>query len=136
MPLPKSLSMTVLLVDDSATLRMEARRALEIAGFDIVEACDGLDALEKLPAQAISLIVCDINMPRMSGIEFVETLAKAGGPRPPILMLTTDGDPALVRRAKACGARGWMIKPFKAELLVAAARKITGAGAVAVAAAA
>ncbi|HSO38586.1 MAG TPA: response regulator [Labilithrix sp.] len=121
--------MTVLLIDDSSSIRLQARRALEIAGFEVVEACDGLDAFEKLPAQKISLIVCDVNMPRMGGIEFIEKLAKAGGALPPILVLTTDGDPALVRRAKACGARGWMIKPFKVELLVAAARKITAVAA-------
>jgi two-component system, chemotaxis family, chemotaxis protein CheY len=126
---PKPAAPTVLLIDDSKTLRLQAKRALEIAGFEIVEANDGVEALEKLPAQKFCLVVCDVNMPRMGGIEFLETVTRNGGVLPPTLMLTTDGDPALVRRAKACGARGWMIKPFKVELLVAAARKITAVAA-------
>jgi two-component system chemotaxis response regulator CheY len=116
-----------MLIDDSATVRLQARRALSAAGFGIIEATDGLDALEKLDAaDAVSLIVCDVNMPRMSGIEFVENLSRRQGARPPVIMLTTEGHPDLVQSAKACGAKGWMVKPFKPELLVAAARKLTG----------
>ena len=101
---------------------------MSAAGFGIIEAMDGIDALEKLETSGeIALIVCDVNMPRMSGIEFVEALSKREGVRPPVIMLTTEGHPDLVKSAKACGARGWMVKPFKPELLVAAAKKITGA---------
>ncbi|HVH46439.1 MAG TPA: response regulator [Labilithrix sp.] len=122
------MSANVMLVDDSATVRLQARRALSAAGFGIIEATDGVDALEKLESAAdIALIVCDVNMPRMSGIEFVENLARRAGPRPPVIMLTTEGHPNLVQSAKACGAKGWMIKPFKPEVLVAAAKKLTGA---------
>ena len=120
---------TVMVVDDSASVRLQASRALESAGYEVVEAIDGLDAFEKLTGGAIvHLVVCDINMPRMSGVELVESLAqRAGGARPPILMLTTEGHPALIQRAKASGAKGWMMKPFKADLLIAAARKLTAA---------
>jgi two-component system, chemotaxis family, chemotaxis protein CheY len=118
---------TIMLIDDSATVRMQASRALTQAGYVIVEATDGLDALQKLRAEnEVAVIVCDVNMPRMNGIELVEALAKDGGVRPPILMLTTEGHPQLVQRAKASGAKGWMVKPFKPELLVAAVRKIAG----------
>lgn len=117
----------ILLVDDSATVRMQAGRALKLAGFEILEAVDGLDALEKLAgAPDVSLVVCDINMPRMSGVEFVEALAAKEGVKPHILMLTTEGHPHLVARARAAGARGWMSKPFKPEMLVATAKKLTG----------
>jgi len=116
-----------MLVDDSATVRLQASKALSAAGFGIIEAIDGIDALEKLAVtDNIALIVCDVNMPRMNGIEFVEALAHTGALPPPVIMLTTEGHPDLVRTAKACGARGWMVKPFKPELLVAAAKKITG----------
>jgi two-component system chemotaxis response regulator CheY len=122
------MTQTVMVVDDSASVRLQASRALVSAGFKIIEAVDGLDALEKLTAGAVvALVVCDINMPRMSGVEFVESLAQQPGPKPPILMLTTEGHPALIQRAKASGAKGWMMKPFKPELLVAAARKLTAA---------
>jgi two-component system, chemotaxis family, chemotaxis protein CheY len=126
------MSATVMLIDDSATVRMQASRALSAAGFGIIEATDGVDALEKLEvalkgsASGVALIVCDVNMPRMSGIEFIENLSRREGVRPPVIMLTTEGHPDLVQSAKACGAKGWMVKPFKPELLVAAARKLTG----------
>ncbi|MBX3234066.1 MAG: response regulator [Labilithrix sp.] len=117
----------MMLIDDSATVRLEAARALSAAGFGVIEACDGIDGLEKLAtSDEVKLIVCDVNMPRMNGIEFVEALSHTGALPPPVIMLTSEGHPDLVRTAKACGARGWMVKPFKPELLVAAARKITG----------
>ena len=122
--------LTILIIDDSATVRIFASRALMPAGFKVVEAVDGLDGLEKLEALGtVALILCDVNMPRMSGIDFLETLAaKEGGrKKPPVIMLTTEGHPELIKRAKACGARGWMMKPFQAEQLVAAARQLTAA---------
>ena len=116
---------TVMLIDDSATVRLQACRALEQAGFSIIEATDGADALTKLEtSEGISLIVCDVNMPKVNGIEFVEKLAQRPGPQPPVIMLTTEGHPELIKRAKAAGAKGWMVKPFRPEILVAAARKI------------
>ena len=119
---------TVMVVDDSATVRIAAARALTSAGYEVIEAFDGQDALEKLAGRpAVALILCDVNMPRMNGVELVEALAKQPGHHPPILMLTTEGHPALIQRAKASGAKGWMMKPFKPELLVAAAHKLTAA---------
>jgi two-component system chemotaxis response regulator CheY len=124
------MSRKVLVVDDSATVRTQASRALTEAGYDVLEAVDGLDGLEKLEAhQEILLVVCDVNMPRMNGVELVEALAKRSAKMPPVIMLTTEGHPQLIQRAKASGAKGWMIKPFKAELLVAAAKKVIAAAA-------
>lgn len=122
------MSVNVMLVDDSAAVRLLARRALSEAGFGIIEACDGVEALEKLQgSDPIAVIFCDVNMPRMNGIELLEELARREGFRPPVVMLTTEGHPQLIKRAKECGAKGWMVKPFKCDQLVAAARKITGA---------
>lgn len=119
---------TVMVVDDSASVRAQASHALVSAGYEVIEAIDGLDALEKLTAGAVvALVICDINMPRMTGVELVESLATRPAPRPPMLMLTTEGNPALIQRAKSSGAKGWMMKPFKADLLIAAARKLTAA---------
>jgi two-component system chemotaxis response regulator CheY len=117
----------ILVVDDSATMRQQVRIALERAGFAITEAVDGQDAAEKIGA-GFDGVVCDVHMPRMTGVEFVEstrTLPAREGV--PILMLTTEGSPGLIRRAKAAGAKGWIVKPFKPEVLVAAVQKLTGA---------
>ena len=108
------------------TLRIQVGRVLRGAGFHVIEAVDGLDALEKLAsATDLALIVCDVNMPRMSGIELLEALKARADTLPPILMLTTEGNPELVRRARASGAKAWMTKPFKPDLLLAAAMKLT-----------
>ncbi len=117
------MNQRVMVVDDSAVVRLQVGRALIDAGFTVVEAVDGLDAIGKLSAGAVSLIVCDINMPRMDGLEFVTWLSTQVS-RPPILMLTTEGHPHLIQRAKEKGAKGWMVKPLKPELLVAAARRL------------
>jgi two-component system chemotaxis response regulator CheY len=113
----------VMVVDDSAPVRQQVGLALREAGFDVVEAVDGQDGVEKLSAQpSICVVVCDVNMPRMNGIEF---LASARG-KCPVLMLTTEGHADLIAQAKSLGAKGWIIKPFKAPLLVAAVQKLAG----------
>lgn len=121
------MSKTILVVDDSATVRQQVRLALEHVGFAVEEAVDGQEALTKL-GPGIAAVVCDINMPRMNGVEFVEEVSKTPALAGlPILMLTTEGAPELIKRAKAAGAKGWMVKPFRADLLTAAIRKLTGA---------
>lgn len=119
----------ILVVDDSATVRQQVGLALTQAGFEILEAVDGLDGAEKLTQMTdISLVICDVNMPRMNGLEMLEKVrAEQTGPMVPVVMLTTEGQPELVERAKKAGAKGWIVKPFKAELLVAAAKKLTAA---------
>ena len=121
---------TILVVDDSPSVRQQVRLALAQAGFDVLEAKDGLDGAEQIEAanDNIAMVICDVNMPRMNGLEMVERV-KGGGQRAalPIIMLTTEGQPALIKRAKAAGAKGWIVKPFKADQLVAAAKKLTAA---------
>ena len=116
---------TVLLVDDSMAARVRARNALVEAGFTVMEAADGVEALEKLAtASEVQLIVCDINMPRMSGVELIEELSRRKQAYPPFLMLTSEGRLDLIQRARELGARGWMFKPFDPHQLVASAKKI------------
>lgn len=114
----------VMVVDDSAPVRQQVGVALKEAGFEVVEAVDGQDGVDKLARDPkIAMVICDINMPRMNGIEFLsETRGKC-----PVLMLTTEGQPELMTKAKALGAKGWIIKPFKVPLLVAAVQKLTAA---------
>jgi two-component system chemotaxis response regulator CheY len=119
------MSKKILIVDDSATMRELVRGALENGGFVVAEAVDGKDALEKITAD-FDGVVCDVRMPRMDGVQFVQEVRK----RPecaaiPILMLTTEGSPELIQRAKAAGAKGWIVKPFKPQQLVAAMQKLT-----------
>jgi two-component system chemotaxis response regulator CheY len=121
-----AMGIKVLVVDDSPTLRGQIARTLSDAYFDVVEASNGVDAVERLAKHPdIEFVVCDVDMPRMNGIEFLEKV-NAGGSRVPILMLTTEGRPQIVQRARALGAKGWIVKPFKPDLLVAAIKKILG----------
>jgi two-component system chemotaxis response regulator CheY len=116
----------VLVVDDSQTVRLVVARALKAAGYEVVEAADGVEALAKLAEfPETALVVCDINMPRMGGIELLEAMQARALPQA-VIMLTTEGQPDLIQRAKVLGAKGWLVKPFKPALLLAAAQKLTG----------
>jgi two-component system chemotaxis response regulator CheY len=111
----------VLVIDDSQVVRLQVSRVLVTAGYSVIEACDGQDALDKVTSHPeLALVLCDINMPRMNGIEFLERLR----PRVPVVMLTTEGQLELRQRAKALGAQGWIKKPFKPEHLVETVRKL------------
>ena len=110
----------VMVVDDSATIRLQVRSALVEAGFDVIEAVDGADAWEKLTTgRAPDILVCDVNMPNMNGIELLEEIhAVSELSSIAIVMLTTEGQPELIRRARRLGAKGWLVKPFRADLLL------------------
>jgi len=117
----------ILIVDDSVTIRQLVRSALAGAGFEVIEAADGVEGLQTIvDSTDIAGVLCDVNMPRMGGLQMLE-LAKAKGKLEslPVVMLTTEGQSALVQQAKALGARGWIVKPFKPEQLVATMRKLT-----------
>ncbi|MES1164241.1 MAG: response regulator [Verrucomicrobiota bacterium] len=118
----------ILIVDDSRTIRQLVGTVLLQAGFLVVEAEDGLQGVSTIDAQRdIDLVICDINMPNMNGIEML-TAVKAN-PRNaalPVVMLTTEGSADLIQQAKRLGAKGWVVKPFKPDQLVAAIRKIAG----------
>jgi two-component system chemotaxis response regulator CheY len=114
----------VLVVDDSMMVRAQVSRVLTEAGFSVTTANDGLDALGKLDADT-RLIVCEVNMPRMNGLEFLEELRVARKNHVPFVMLTTEDQLEMVARAKAMGANSWLVKPLEPELLVSTARKLT-----------
>ena len=114
----------VIVIDDSRVARQQASCVLETAGYLVVEAVDGRDGLEKIAAHPdANLVLCDVNMPKLSGLD---VLAQVGSPRPAFLMVTTEGQPELVQQAKQRGAKGWIIKPYKPELLLAAVRRLAG----------
>ena len=119
------MSKKVLVVDDSATVRQQVGSALSRAGFTVIEAVDGVDGAALIASTAdLALVICDVNMPRMNGLEMIEAVRTRSTVAVPIIMLTTEGDPTLVARAKQSGVKGWIVKPFKPELLVAAAKKL------------
>lgn len=119
----------VIVVDDSKSIRQAVSLVLLEAGYQVVEAADGEEGLKKIRAFLdTALVVCDINMPNMDGITMVETLHKEGlTATMPVVMLTTEAEASLVSRAKAAGAKGWIIKPFKPELFLMTVRKLAGA---------
>jgi two-component system, chemotaxis family, chemotaxis protein CheY len=118
----------ILVVDDSVAIRQQVGIALRQAGYAVIEAEDGEQGLEQLAKESgFSLIICDVNMPRMNGLEMLETLKRnPAHALLPVVMLTTEGQPALIDRAKKAGAKGWIVKPFKAELMLSAVRRIAG----------
>lgn len=120
--------MKVLVVEDSGTVRQQVRTALMTGEFDVVEATDGVEGLDRLETAAPSVVICDVSMPRMNGIEMIEKI-QASGRVVPIIMLTADGHPDFVRRARAAGAKGWIVKPFDPAMLAAAVRRLGEASA-------
>ena len=119
------MSAKILVVDDSMMVRNQVSRVLTGSGFTVVAANDGMDGLAKLEPDT-KLVVCDMNMPRMSGLELLEELRVARSNNVPFVMLTTEDQTEMVARAKALGANGWIVKPLKPELLLSAAKKLTG----------
>jgi two-component system chemotaxis response regulator CheY len=115
-------------VDDSPTIRQQVSLLLRSAGYQIVEACDGREGVEAFRAHPeVAMVLCDLNMPNVNGIEFLETVkGEAEKPPVPVVMLTTDGSPELVTRARRAGAKAWIVKPFQTDLLLAAVRRIAG----------
>lgn len=122
------MSKKILVIDDSRTARQKVAAALVDGNYQIVEAIDGQEGLAQLAAHPdAALVICDVNMPVLSGLDFLEKV-RAEQPQSavPIVMLTTEAELELVARAKAAGARGWIVKPFKPHMLLAAVRKLTG----------
>lgn len=116
---------TILIIDDSASLRQVVAITLANAGYEAVEACDGRDALAKLTGQRVHLMICDVNMPNMDGIQFLKALRELAAYRfTPVIMLTTEAGEELKRAGQAAGARAWVVKPFKPEQLLAAVAKL------------
>ncbi|WP_240221439.1 response regulator [Rheinheimera hassiensis] len=119
------MAKTIMIVDDSASLRQVVSIALKGAGYDVIEGCDGKDALSKLTGQKVSLIVSDVNMPNMDGITMVQEIKKLPAYKfTPIIMLTTESSDGKKAAGQAAGAKAWMVKPFKPEQLLMAVSKL------------
>jgi two-component system chemotaxis response regulator CheY len=116
---------TILIVDDSATILMSMSAILKKSGFEVATATDGQDAMAKVGSVRPNLIISDLNMPRMDGMTFLKAVRKAPGQRfTPILMLTTESEPAKRAEAKAAGATGWLVKPVTPEGLLTVIRQV------------
>ncbi|MCE0743763.1 response regulator [Acetobacter sicerae] len=119
---------TIMIVDDSRTMRDMLHRTLEGAGYLVVEAVDGKDGLEtlnRLPAPPAA-IISDINMPNLDGYGFISGVrSQEVMEKTPILVLTTETDPAKKERAKKAGATGWIVKPFAPAILLKAIERVT-----------
>lgn len=118
--------MTILIVDDSPSIRGMVSYTLSEAGYDIVEACDGVEALELAKkTDGVRLVVTDINMPNMDGISLIEELRKLEAYRfIPILTLTTEGSAEKKLAGKKAGATGWIVKPFDPDGLLSTVKKV------------
>ena len=118
---------TILIVDDSVAVRQVVSMALIAAGFTMVQAVDGQEGVTMVDLnRSIDLVISDINMPKLNGIELLEQVkGKPENQALPVLMLTTEGQTSLVKRAKELGAVGWIVKPFKADQLVQTVERLT-----------
>src|SRR4030065_1091540 len=114
------MAKTIMIVDDSASLRAVVGIALKGAGYDVIEACDGKDALTKLNGQKIHLIISDVNMRNMDGITFVKEVKKLPNYKfTPIIMLTTASQEGKKQEGQAAGAKAWVVKPFQPVKMLA-----------------
>jgi two-component system chemotaxis response regulator CheY len=115
----------ILAVDDSATMRQLLKMTLSRSGYEVVEAEDGAKALQKASAAIFDLVLSDINMPVMTGIELLRSLRKLAQYKfTPIVLVTTESQPEKKQEGKAAGATGWIVKPFEPEQLLAVVTKV------------
>ncbi len=117
----------IMTVDDSASVRQMVSFTLREDGYEVIEACDGVDALSKMENTTLNMIVTDLNMPNMDGIELIKKV-RAGSANKfvPIILLTTESQESKKQEGKSAGATGWIVKPFKPEQLLAVIKKVLG----------
>ncbi|HLF97980.1 MAG TPA: response regulator [Methylococcaceae bacterium] len=121
------MAKTVLTVDDSPSIRQMVSFTLKSAGYEVVEASDGQDGLDKARNKPMDLILTDQNMPRMDGVTLIKTLRGMPSYKStPILMLTTESGDAMKQQGKAAGATGWLVKPFDPQKLLEVVKKVIG----------
>jgi len=115
----------ILIVDDSASIRQVVTIALEGAGYEVIAAQDGRDALDKLDGGKIHLVISDVNMPNMDGISFVKAFRELPAYKfTPVIMLTTESEESKKAEGKAAGAKAWVVKPFQPPTMLAAVAKL------------
>ena len=116
---------TVLIVDDSMSIRQLVKATLLTKGYTVVDACDGVDALKKLGLQRVNLVISDVNMPNMDGITLLKAIkAKPEHRFTPVIMLTTESQEGMKREGQAAGAKAWVVKPFQPAQMLAAVTKL------------
>lgn len=121
------MAKTILTVDDSASIRQMVSFTLKSAGYEVTEAVDGQDGLEKARTKSFDLVFTDQNMPRMDGLTLIKNLR--GLPQykaTPVLMLTTESGEAMKAQGRAAGATGWLVKPFDPAKLLEVVKKVIG----------
>lgn len=119
------MSKRIITVDDSSSIRQMVGFTLQQAGYDVIAACDGIDALEKVKSSPVSMALVDLNMPRMDGITLIKQLrADPNHKFIPIVMLTTESQQEKKVEGKNAGATGWIVKPFKPDQLIAVVKKV------------
>lgn len=117
----------ILAVDDSISIRKSISFVLSQEGYEVVEAVDGVDGLAKAKEDKFNLVITDINMPNMDGIEMIKQIRQTEGYKfTPIIALTTENQDSKMQEGKAAGATGWIVKPFTSEKLLAIVKKIIG----------
>ena len=121
------MAKTILAVDDSGSLRQMVAFSLKAAGYDVVQAVDGQDGLDKAKAKTVDLVLTDQNMPIMDGLTLIANLRSLGSYQSvPILMLTTESSDEMKAKGKAAGANGWLVKPFDPKRLIEVVQKVIG----------
>ncbi len=119
------MSKRIMVVDDSASMRQMINFTLSSAGYYVVEAVDGEDALTKLNGEPVHMIIADINMPNMDGISLIKKVrADIDHKFTPIIVLTTESRNALKQEGKSAGATGWIVKPFTPDQLISVLKKV------------
>jgi len=119
------MAKTIMIVDDSASLRQVVSIALRGAGYEVIEGCDGKDALSRLTGQKVHLVISDVNMPNMDGITFVKNLKQMSAYKfTPVIMLTTESQEGKKQEGQAAGAKAWVVKPFQPAQMLAAVAKL------------
>ena len=121
------MAKSIMTVDDSASIRHCVRTTLVAAGYEVVEANDGLDGFNKFQRSAVHMLIADVNMPNMDGIELIRNIRTLpAGKFVPAILLTTESSPQMKEKGRAAGATGWLVKPFNSGQLLAIVRKILG----------
>lgn len=119
------MSKKIMVVDDSASVRQMVSFTLKNAGYEVVEAVDGKDALTKMDDTPVNMVITDLNMPNLDGLELIRgARANSAYKFIPIVMLTTESQDAKKQEGKAAGATGWIVKPFKPDQLLAVVKKV------------
>jgi len=121
------MAKSILAIDDSASIRQMVSFTLKSTGYEVTEAVDGMDGLDKAKARSYNLILTDQNMPRMDGLTLIKTLrAMPQYKTVPILMLTTESSDAMKQQGRSVGATGWLVKPFDPQKLIEVVKKVIG----------